>query len=74
MFIEMTCNCMASFQAEVEDADTLVLTWANSFVNAHRNCGFMTHLASDSPEKMKRYDINPKLRRREKDGDWDDED
>jgi hypothetical protein len=66
MFIEMSCNCMASFQAEAEDADNLVLTWANSFVQAHRGCGFMNPLNTDSPEKTKRYDIAPEIKRREK--------
>lgn len=66
MFIEMSCNCMASFQAEVEDADTLMLTWANSFVEAHRICGFMNPLNTDSPEKTKRYDVAPEIKRREK--------
>lgn len=62
----MSCNCMASFQAEVDDADTLMLTWANSFVKAHSTCGFMSPLATDSPEKMKRYDVMPEIKRKEK--------
>jgi hypothetical protein len=67
MFIEMTCGCMAAFQADAEDADTLLLTWANSFVEAHRACGYMNQLNTDSPEKTKHYDINPSLKRKEKD-------
>ena len=58
MFIEMTCNCTASFQAEAEENDTLVMIWAHSFVNAHQGCGFMTKPVSEEPEeKMKRYDV-----------------
>lgn len=58
---------MASFQADADDADTLVLTWASSFVEAHRACGYMTALNTDNPEKMKRYDVNPVIKRKEKD-------
>lgn len=58
---------MASFQADADEADTLVLTWASSFVEAHRGCGYMTSLNTDNPEKTKRYDINPVIKRKEKD-------
>jgi hypothetical protein len=58
MFIEMSCNCEASFQADAPDNDTLLLVWAQSFVNAHNACGFMTKpLSTDVEEKMKRYDL-----------------
>lgn len=65
MFIEMTCPCMASFQAEAEDADDMVLLWAQQFANAHQTCGFMTSTNQDVPEKTKRYDINFKKRKAE---------
>jgi hypothetical protein len=58
MFIEMSCSCTASFQADVGESDTLLLVWAQSFVNAHNDCGFMTKpLPQDVEEKMKRYDV-----------------
>jgi hypothetical protein len=58
MFIEMSCNCEASFQVDVPDNDTLLLLWAQSFVNAHNECGFMTKpMQRDIEEKMKRYDV-----------------
>jgi hypothetical protein len=58
MFIEMSCNCTASFQADVSESDTLLMVWAQSFVNAHNACGFMTKpLLPDVEEKMKRYDV-----------------
>ncbi len=54
----MSCNCEASFQADTPDNDTLLLVWAQSFVNAHNACGFMTKpLSQDVEEKMKRYDV-----------------
>jgi hypothetical protein len=67
MFIEMTCGCMAAFQADAEDSDTLLLTWANSFVEAHRGCGYMASINKDNPEKTKHYDVNPLIKRKEKD-------
>ena len=58
MFIEMSCQCSASFQAEADESDTLVMVWAHAFVNAHQNCGFMTKpTVSEMEEKMKRYDV-----------------
>lgn len=56
---------MASFQADADEADTLVLTWASSFVDAHRGCGYMSQLNTDYPEKTKRYEVN--IKRKEKD-------
>ena len=58
---------MASFQADADEADTLVLTWANSFVEAHRACGFMNQLNTDYPESTKQYDVYPRVIRKEKD-------
>ncbi|CAB4174836.1 hypothetical protein UFOVP965_84 [uncultured Caudovirales phage] len=64
MFIEMSCNCSASFQADIPETDTLLLVWAQSFVNAHNECGFMTKpIAVDVEEKLKRYDIIYKEKR-----------
>jgi hypothetical protein len=57
MFIEMSCNCEASFQFECEDNDTLALVWAHSFVNAHTDCGFMTKGKSEAEEKFQRSDV-----------------
>jgi len=67
MFVEMTCGCMASFQADADEADTLVLTWASSFVDAHRGCGYMSQLNTDYPESTKQYDVHPRIKRKEKD-------
>jgi hypothetical protein len=71
MFIEMTCPCMATFQAEAEEADDMVLLWAQQFANAHQACGFMAPLNSDAPEKTKRYDINFKKRRQKEDEEYE---
>ena len=58
MFVEMTCNCTSSFQVDAEDNDTLMMVWAQSFVNAHQACGFMTRpKVEDAEEKMRRYDV-----------------
>ena len=57
MFIEMSCNCEASFQAECDDNDTVVMLWAHSFVNAHTDCGFMTKSKSETEEKYQRTDV-----------------
>lgn len=56
-FIEMSCKCEASFQADIEDSDNLMLLWAQSFVLAHQECGFMSHIKTDLPEKTVRYDV-----------------
>ena len=56
-FIEMSCKCETSFQADLEDNDTLLLLWAQSFVNAHKECGFMSSIQTDLPEKTVRYDV-----------------
>jgi hypothetical protein len=57
MFIEMSCQCSASFQADSDESETLVMVWAHSFVNAHKECGYMTKPSvHEMEEKMKRYD------------------
>lgn len=62
-FIEMSCNCEASFQADLDDSDNLMLLWAQSFVNAHKECGFMAPINTDLPEKTVRYDVMYKEQR-----------
>jgi len=62
-FIEMSCKCEASFQADVPDSDNLILLWAQSFVLAHQECGFMSRINTDLPEKTVRYDIMYKEQR-----------
>ena len=57
MFIEMSCNCSASFQADNDENDVLIMVWAQSFVNAHNACGFMTKPKLDVEEKMQRIDV-----------------
>ena len=56
-FIEMTCTCMASFQAEVEENETLAVMWAQQFVGAHQACGYMTKIVSDAPEKHRQFEF-----------------
>lgn len=62
-FIEMTCKCDASFQAEIENNDTIVLLWAQSFVESHRSCGFMNPTLTDETEKYHNNDIMYKDRK-----------
>jgi hypothetical protein len=58
MFIEMSCNCSASFQADTTDNETLAMVWAQSFVNAHNGCGYMTKQKTfEVEEKMQRLDV-----------------
>lgn len=65
-FIEMTCNCGASFQADLPDNDNLMLLWAQSFVAEHTPCGFMRpHLRTDIPDKTFYYDVMDKKERKE---------
>lgn len=51
-FIEMTCKCECSFQADVAEvgSETLVILWATQFVNSHAACGFMNTVKTDVPE------------------------
>jgi hypothetical protein len=75
MFIEMTCPCVASFQFEAEDDSNLALLWAQQFVDAHKQCGYMANTRSDKPETVKRLDfpsIKPNYRFKEYEGDIDD--
>lgn len=48
----MTCKCDASFQADLnsDTNEALVIMWANQFVNAHADCGFMNGIKTDVPE------------------------
>jgi hypothetical protein len=75
MFIEMTCPCVASFQFEAEDDSNLALLWAQQFVDAHKQCGYMANTRSDKPETVKRLDFPPiksNYRFKEYEGDIDD--
>ena len=57
-FIEMTCKCEASFQADL-NSDTnegLVIMWASQFVSAHSDCGFMGTVKQDKPENHRVID------------------
>ena len=57
-FIEMSCNCMASFQADLEEAnETLIVMWAQSFVSAHQGCGYMNKIITDVPEKHRKFEF-----------------
>jgi hypothetical protein len=64
-FIEMSCKCEASFQAELsDDSETLVTLWAQSFVQAHRECGFMNSYKPDESEKYRANDVMYKERKK----------
>jgi hypothetical protein len=58
MFVEMTCACGASFQAESDDHETLTMLWAQRFVNSHQECGYMSQEHVERQEKSNRLDIN----------------
>jgi hypothetical protein len=58
MFIEMSCKCESSFQIDTSENETLGMVWAQSFLNAHRECGYMTSLPiQNEEEKMRRLDV-----------------
>lgn len=61
-FIEMTCKCDASFQADLENNENVVLLWAQSFVESHRACGFMNPATYTDAEKYRRSDVMYKER------------
>lgn len=64
-FVEMTCKCEASFQAELsEENETLVMLWAQSFVESHRECGFMKGSKPDESEKYRVDDVMYKERKK----------
>lgn len=48
----MTCNCSASFQADLSEStnESLIVLWAQQFVGAHSSCGFMRPISTDKPE------------------------
>lgn len=56
-FVEMTCNCGSSFQADIPDSDNVILAWAHSFVKQHTECGFMSSMRTDIADKMTSYNI-----------------
>lgn len=64
-FIEMSCKCEASFQAELsDDNETLVTLWAQSFVESHRDCGFMNPFKPNESEKYSSNDVMYKERKK----------
>jgi len=65
-FIEMSCTCMASFQIDVEENETLAVLWAQQFVGAHQACGFMTKTAVDAPEKHRKFEFESDIMYKEK--------
>ena len=65
-FIEMTCTCMASFQADVEESETLIVMWAHSFVTAHHSCGFMNKVVTDAPEKTRKFEFESDVMHKER--------
>jgi hypothetical protein len=66
-FIEMTCTCMASFQADLEEAgENLIVMWAQSFVSAHQQCGYMNKVITDAPEKHRKFEFESDVMYKEK--------
>jgi len=61
----MTCTCMASFQVDVDENETLAVIWAQQFVGAHQACGFMTKPATEAPEKHRRFEFENDVMRKE---------
>lgn len=60
MFIEMSCNCGAQYQADSVENELLITLWGQRFVNAHQDCGFVSRVVEEEKEKTKRYDIEYK--------------
>jgi len=55
-FIEMTCVCVASFQVETaEENEHLAMMWAQQFINAHTQCGYMTQPRTDKAEHPSKF-------------------
>ena len=65
MFVEMTCNCGASFQMDVETSESTLMMFAHKFTTSHELCGYMAPTAQDISEKTKRYDITYRERKNE---------
>ena len=65
-FIEMTCTCMASFQVDVEENETLAILWAQQFVGAHQGCGYMSKINSDAPEKHRKFEFESDIMYKER--------
>lgn len=65
-FIEMTCTCMASFQVDVEENETLAILWAQQFVGAHQACGYMTKTTSDTSEKHRKFEFESDIMYKER--------
>jgi len=67
-FIEMSCNCMASFQADVQEVanESLVIMWAQQFVSAHQQCGYMNPVKTDTPEKHRKFEFETDVMHKEK--------
>jgi hypothetical protein len=67
-FIEMTCNCVASFQADVEEAgnESLIIMWAQQFIAAHQQCGYMNPIKTDMPEKHRIFEFETDVMYKEK--------
>lgn len=56
-FIEMTCNCSASFQYETENELRLELM-SEAFRLAHVDCSYMNNYSEfKGEEKTQRYDV-----------------
>jgi hypothetical protein len=58
MFIQMACSCGAEYQASTDDEnhDTLLQVWAQSFINSHTDCGFMSVPHKETQENMRLMD------------------
>ena len=66
MLVTMTCNCGADLQLEAPHSnDTLVLVWAQRFVDAHQACGYMAPAAKDDPETTRKITLKPSPKKEE---------
>ena len=57
MFIELSCNCMSTFNVDVDDDNIAVLSWAQRFIIAHEVCGFMAPEKKETVEETHVVDL-----------------
>lgn len=74
MFVELVCNCGASFQVEQSDNEDALWLLTNRFVEAHTVCGFVTDTKRDRTEQTTKYELKFKPRHRKFADGLEDED
>jgi hypothetical protein len=58
MFFEMSCQCSATIQLEVDkNKDEAAWLMANRFATAHVECGFVSPLFEEKPTTTKLFNI-----------------